>query len=358
MNNPNSLFNNFHNYQQGRMPVHNNNLLRNNPVFAANMNRSQQINQMQMNEYYRKMQYMKMFQEMKKEKLKSLGTMNNDDIKKAIINPEMNDLTDQEKQEISVNYDQLKDKYGDDGRYKKGVQKYWEQRTNEPYKNILKNEDYTKNFKKEEDLIVHKVTDLDKDEEKLEFEFKDLEDKIEKHNKDLKIIYSSSKEAENKKKFEYNNVYKFRIKYDPKDHDEKKKDKIEYYKKEQKKIEKGNKKFNEIVESMVNNDLFDKDQLEKLGITVNDDEIEVDIDKITQIDNELKNSLGEEEYNNIMNTNGEEERSKKTEVREESRDSSKKLNEIRDNKNEIHESNNESRKKDNKAVAIRRRRVR
>ena len=39
---------------------------------------------------------------------------------------------------------------------------WWVSRTNEPYKNILKNEDWRKQINDEKDLIVHKVTDLDK----------------------------------------------------------------------------------------------------------------------------------------------------------------------------------------------------
>ena len=77
--------------------------------------------------------------------------------------------------------------------------KYWQERTNQPYKNIIKDEKAIKVFldkprianKNEEKelkraLIVHKVTDADK--EGVDDEFKDLQGKLEKHNNELKVI--------------------------------------------------------------------------------------------------------------------------------------------------------------------------
>jgi len=308
MNNPNNaLLNNFYRHQQMNIPFQQNNLLRNNPALMANMQyqKSQQMQQMKMMQMQQNMQRMKMQQELKKKekehlnKIQNLNKFDKADFTKAIIQPEESKLTKKEKDDIDINYKELDNQYGNEEKYKKNLKKYWDKRTNQPYKNILKDEDYTKNFKKKDDLIVHKVTDLDKDAEKLELEFQDKDDDREKHDGELKMIYSTSKEAENKKKFEYNNVYKFRMKYDPKDHEGKKQDKIDYYKKEQKKLEKGNKKFNEVIEHLVNNSLFNKDQLENLGITTQDDEINVDMNKIEQVDKELKEHYGEE-YDKLM----------------------------------------------------------
>lgn len=355
MNNQNNnLFNNFYKYQQSRIPMQQNNLLRNNPVFNNNIrynqNQTQQMKQMQMANMIKHMQKVKMQQEMKKqEKLKNLNKIDTKLITKTIIKPEENNITDKDKEEIELYYNQLEDKYKNDANYKKNIKKYWDKRTNTPYKNILVKEDYTKNFKDKKDLIVYKVTDEDKDEEKLEFEYKDLEKNVENHDNELKIIYSTSKEAQYKKKFEYNNVYKFRIKYDPKDHQEKKQDKIEYYKKEQKRLEKGNKKFNDIVESMVTNDLFDKNQLEKLGITNNNNEISVDMEKIDQLESELKNSLGNDEYNKLMDVTQTKENTKQD-------DSNNKKNKKQNNSNNKENKENKENKK-RKTIAKRRKRT-
>jgi len=126
---------------------------------------------------------------------------------------------------------------------------YWKSRTNQPYKNILKNEDYTKPIKKKEDLIIYRINKNDKSE--LVKELQELQEKINKQNDDICNLYSKDKQNEYKKKFEYNNKYIFRIKYDPKDATELKEECIEEYKKKQEELEKGKKRIDEIIESLV-----------------------------------------------------------------------------------------------------------
>lgn len=143
----------------------------------------------------------------------------------------------------------------------------WKKRTNQPYKKILKKENYNKKFENAADLIVYKVTDIDKITG--ESELKTLINTLEKHNNELKTIYSASEELNYKKKFEYNHVEKFRIKYDAKkdtefDHKNLKKNKIEYYKQEQLNIEKDKKKIDTIIESLLNNNLLDGDDIRKI----------------------------------------------------------------------------------------------
>jgi hypothetical protein len=147
--------------------------------------------------------------------------------------------------------------------YGSEIKKYWSKRTNQPYKNIMKNEDYTKKFKNTNDLIVHRVTDKDK--EGVEEEFVDLQHKLEKHDDQLKVIYSTSKQNEHKKKFEYNHVYKYRVKHNAKDHSNLKEDKIAYYKKQQKKEEVGKKKLDILLDTLVSDGIFDKDELSGLS---------------------------------------------------------------------------------------------
>jgi len=171
---------------------------------------------------------------------------------------------------------------------KKNFQK---ERTNLPYKNIIKNvkdgdDHYEKHYKKfvdnpltgeankkqiekaERDLLVHKVTNADKD--GVEEELIDLKKNLEIHNDELKVIYSTSKEAEHKQKFEYNHKSKYRIKYDPDNHEDMKKDKINILKKEQKKMEKDKQKVDDMIQFLVDDGIFGETDVENI-INATDD---------------------------------------------------------------------------------------
>ena len=130
---------------------------------------------------------------------------------------------------------------------------WWSKRTNEPYKNILKDEDWRKDFKKEDDLIVHKVTDLDKI--GLMDDYKTLVDLIEVHDGELKVIFSSSKETEHKKAFKFVQKYKYRMKYDPKDYNDLK----DYYKKEQKKFDREQKHIDNVISRLMDDEIDAKE---------------------------------------------------------------------------------------------------
>ncbi len=160
----------------------------------------------------------------------------------------------------------------------------WKQRTNSPYKNILKDEDYKKEFNKKDDLIIHKVTNADKI--GIEEKFIGLIESLEKHNNELKLIYSFSKHNEHIKDFEYNHAYKFRIKHTPSDHSDLKQDNLDYYKDEQKKLEKDKQKVDEIIESLVSIGVLDEEEIKKIE---NNEAVEVDLEKIEL---NLKNKLG------------------------------------------------------------------
>ncbi len=134
---------------------------------------------------------------------------------------------------------------------------WWKQRTNIPYKNILKHENWNKTIKSQNDLVVHKITSIDKI--GLIEEYDKLVEMLEKHNNELKLIYSTSKETDHKKQFEYINKYKYRMAYDPKNSSDLK----EYYKNEQKKIEKEHKRIDEII-SRLTNDNMEEDEIKQL----------------------------------------------------------------------------------------------
>lgn len=228
------------NYQQAQYNFQNNILLQNH----LSDFQIQQIKQLQQ------------AQELKKlEKINELEkSFNPDKLKQIIIRPQK--IT-KSNPEILEKWSEYKKQYDSD------INSYWKDRHNKPYKNILKNEDYTKKIESVRDLIVHRVTATDK--LGVDKEYKDLQAKLEKQNNELKIIYSTSNQTEHKKKFDYNHVYKFKINFDPKDtkidHDSLKQNRIEYYKSQQKLMEEQKHKKDLIIESLIKNGIFNKDEL-------------------------------------------------------------------------------------------------
>lgn len=191
------------------------------------------------------------------EKQRGRLKVNPDQLRDAIIRPIKVEKSD--KHEIVTKFSNL------DKNFVKELSDLWSKRTNQPYKNILKNEDYKKDFKKKEDLIVHRVTKADRDEVKLKQDINKYSKDLETQNKELKIIYSQTNETEHKKKFEYNNKYKYRVKYDPKDYNELKEENLDYYKQEQMRLEKDKKKVDDVIENLLNTDLLTNDEKNELS---------------------------------------------------------------------------------------------
>ncbi len=81
----------------------------------------------------------------------------------------------------------------------------WRQRTNAPYKIIIKNEPHNKEFKTQKDLVIHHVTLQDK--EGVEEQYNEKMTDIKHHNNELKEKYTKEKKSEYYQKFMYNNSY-------------------------------------------------------------------------------------------------------------------------------------------------------
>lgn len=133
----------------------------------------------------------------------------------------------------------------------------WTGRTNAPYKTILKNQNCQREFKEQKDLIVHKFTKLDRI--GLMDEYNDLIKVLERHNGDLKVIFSTSKKNEHVKAFKFVEKYRKRVKYNPKDYNELK----EYHKKESQKFERDRRKLDMYIER-INADDIDPKELKQL----------------------------------------------------------------------------------------------
>jgi hypothetical protein len=174
---------------------------------------------------------------------------------------------------------------------KKELEESRKKRVNEPYKGIIKNFDYSKiRDKHEEDLIVHKVTEEDKDKKVFDENMGLFQNKIQKQNNDIKDAYSLDKKNEHKKEFDYQHKYKYRSKIDTNGEEDLRVDRIEFYKREQSKIEENKKKIDDILLGLIDSGIL-SENMES-----------IDYDKIDthELENKLKNVFGEEEFQKIL----------------------------------------------------------
>lgn len=164
-------------------------------------------------------------------------------------------------------------------------------RVNEPYKGIIKDFDYSKiREKHEEDLVVHKVTEADYDLKIFDEKMGTFHNKIEQQNKDIKDTYSIDKKTEHKKEFDYQHKYKYRVKIESTGEDDLRVDRIEFYKKEQNKIEENKKKIDDILLNLIDSGILSQNMET------------IDYNKIDthDLENKLKKVFGDEEFEKIL----------------------------------------------------------
>lgn len=258
----------------------------------------------------------------KAQNIKELG-MNDSELISYVINPikiekldkkDTHDLLDKYNNKLTT-YNSLA-KYNSDKKalVPKEISDLWNNRKNNPYKNILhflNIEDYTKkNYKKENDLIIHKTTQLDKvaDISKLKSELKKLEKILFNHDKELKTIYTDDKKKKFLEKFEYENKYKNRITYDPKNCSELK----DIYKKEQKRIDRQNKRIDDMVEMLMASEDLSKEELDEIKkIQELDEKESIEYNKKRdkeeqKLERQIIEEIGIEEYKKLMGYDEEE----------------------------------------------------
>lgn len=315
----NRLVNEYQQHMTNRNVYMNNQILQNNPLYQGSINNPMFHQKMMM--------YKNQYKQNRPQNIKELK-MSKEQIYDVIINPikvekiTKNEFTEK-LSELQSKYITYKTKnknknivYETDAVIPKEINNWWNTRTNTPYKNILKKENYSKRFDKLDDFIVHKVTKFDKDKARLKKEFNEILEKLEIHDNELKLIYSPDEENKYKEKFEYINKYKYRLKYDPKDYDKLK----QYYKKEQKKISRDIERIDYMIEMMVSTeDLSEKERKEleeykaKYDKSSDDSDSDNDVDELfekgkeklekqleKQLEKELKKELGYKEYEKIM----------------------------------------------------------
>jgi hypothetical protein len=181
------------------------------------------------------------------------------------------------------------------------MRELWKSRTNQPYKNVIKKEMFENDYKKyyredifkkdinnRDELIVHKVIkNIDADEDLLEAEYLLIQEILDKHNGELKDIYSTLNENKYKKEFEYAQKYRYRLEYNPKDSEELK----EFYKKEQKKINKEKKMLEQIIDMLVEDGELTSDETDKLNKELHKSK---KTGKVKNLEDELREELGED----------------------------------------------------------------
>lgn len=207
---------------------------------------------------------------------------NQDEIKNLILKP-------QKIEKPNINIKSLLDNR--DNTNKKELEESIKKRVNQPYKGIIKDFDYSKiREKHEEDLIVHKVTESDKDENIFKEKMGKFKNEIATQNKDIKNIYSLDKKTEHKKEFDYQHKYKYRVKIDSTDNDDLRVDRIEFYKKEQNKVEENKKKIDDILLNLIDSGIL-SENMESINYDkINTEELEL----------KLKNAFGEEEFEKLL----------------------------------------------------------
>ena len=256
----------------------NNNLMRE-MIAKNNQRHNLQFGNFTNNEHFQNkidMAKMAKLEKLKQVKNISEAGLSNNELISLVINPiKIEKLEKRDTDTLLLDYQEKKYEYGNLSKFSsdnkktivpKQVASLWNGRKNNPYKNILHFldiNDYTKkDYKKEKDLIIHKTTQLDKiaDISRLKTELKRLEGMLFNHDKELKTIYSNDKKKKYLENFEYENKYKNKIKYDPKNCSELK----ELYKNEQKKINKQNKRIDDMIELLMASEDLSKEELDEI----------------------------------------------------------------------------------------------
>ena len=287
----NNLLNRFNSYTNNNNPYQNNPLLNNNP----NLN-------MKDSSFFNKMNMAKLEQIKRARNIDEMG-IDKKQLTDLIICPIA--INKVNKNELNEAYNEIVPHY--DTKINKIVNEWWQTRTNQPYKNIIKKDLFNKDFKKyyndnifntnikdKKELLVHKVTSEDWDKILLEAEYEILNDILEKHDKELKVIYSSSKKNQYKKEFEYVQNYRYRLEYNPKNSEELK----DFYKKEQKKINKESKMIDDVINTLIENDELTNDEINKINSEIKT--YNKKSSKIDRLEDELRKELGDD-YEDIIN---------------------------------------------------------
>jgi hypothetical protein len=219
--------------------------------------------------------------------LKKIQRFNNIDQKYG--NSNMQDIKPQKVDKVNIDLNKLVQDRKQDNQHE--LDESIKKRTNLPYKGIIKNFDFNKiRANHKEDLIVHKVTEADK--KSFNDDISKYSNTITKQQKELSEIYAENKKNEHKKNFEYQHKYKYRTKLDVGEgggdgDGDVRIDRIEYYKKEQLKVEESKKKMDDILMNLINKNAI-SENLDNFDIN------KIDIKDINELANYYRECYGED----------------------------------------------------------------
>uniref|UniRef100_A0A6C0LSP0 Uncharacterized protein n=1 Tax=viral metagenome TaxID=1070528 RepID=A0A6C0LSP0_9ZZZZ len=135
--------------------------------------------------------------------------------------------------------------------------------TNAPYKNIIRDKIINKKVEdiKLSDLLVHQVTEKDRDKNVFEKEVEMKKKEKKEINQELEIEFHIDNYAKHKAKFEYKESFIRNLAYEANGFDENKQDYIEFYRKHQKEAEEGKQWCDEILRNIVDTGLIKPEEL-------------------------------------------------------------------------------------------------
>lgn len=137
-------------------------------------------------------------------------------------------------------------------------------RTNAPYKIIIKDKIITNEIpidKFEKEVVVHKVTEKDRDINNFSQELKNKENEIEKIDDEIKVEFHIDNYSNHKKKFEYKETFIKNLAFEQKTFDENKQDYLEFYKQKQKELAEGQKTCDQILHHILDEGIIKKEEL-------------------------------------------------------------------------------------------------
>ena len=204
---------------------------------------------------------------------------NKEDLKNIIINP-------QKIEKPNINIEKLVQTRNSENNIE--LEESIKKRVNLPYKGIIKNFNYNKVISSEKDLIIHKVSS----EDKIHFneDMTNFKSKNNNIDNEIKDNYSVAKQTTHKKEFEYQHKYKYRSKLESNDESDLRTDRIEFYKKEQNKLDDSKKKIDDILLNLIDSGVLSE----------NLDSINYDKINAKELESTLKNIFGEEEFNKLI----------------------------------------------------------
>lgn len=134
-------------------------------------------------------------------------------------------------------------------------------RTNDPYKNIIKDHVINKKVRNAKELIVHTVTDADKNRKNFDTELTNKKNEKKEINKQIKLDFHIDNYSSNKEKFEFKESFIKNLAYNSNAFNENKEDYIDFYRKHQKEAEEGQNLCDKILHNMIDTGLIKPEEL-------------------------------------------------------------------------------------------------